>query len=60
MEGLDSSMADNCECWILDLQPKAILNMVEVVRSIVYGLNVCVTFVSITYIGGIPFVLAGW
>ncbi|KAK8849677.1 hypothetical protein IAR55_005012 [Kwoniella newhampshirensis] len=29
------------------------------VRSIAYGLNVIVTFVSITYVGGIPFILAG-
>jgi hypothetical protein len=31
-----------------------------VVRSLEYGLAVAVTFVSITYVGGLPFVVAGW
>ncbi|WWD20306.1 hypothetical protein CI109_104782 [Kwoniella shandongensis] len=29
------------------------------VRSIAYGLNVLVTLVSITYVGGLPFIIAG-
>ncbi|KIR29354.1 ATP-binding cassette transporter [Cryptococcus deuterogattii LA55] len=29
------------------------------VRSMAYGLNVVVTFISITYVGGLPFVIAG-
>lgn len=29
------------------------------VRSAAYGLNVVVTFISITYVGGLPFVIAG-
>ncbi|KAE8542519.1 hypothetical protein D1P53_001298 [Cryptococcus gattii VGV] len=29
------------------------------VRSVAYGLNVVVTFISITYVGGLPFVIAG-
>lgn len=29
-------------------------------RSVAYGLNVVVTFISITYVGGLPFVIAGW
>ena len=30
-----------------------------VVRSVGYGLSVAVTFVSITYVGGLPFLAAG-
>lgn len=29
------------------------------VRSVAYGLNVVVTFISITYVGGLPFAIAG-
>ncbi|WWD04597.1 hypothetical protein V865_002668 [Kwoniella europaea PYCC6329] len=29
------------------------------VRSLTFGLNVAVTFISITYVGGLPFILAG-
>ncbi|ODO00841.1 ATP-binding cassette transporter [Cryptococcus wingfieldii CBS 7118] len=29
------------------------------VRSVAYGLNVVITFISITWVGGMPFVLAG-
>ncbi|WVQ74986.1 hypothetical protein IAR50_004594 [Cryptococcus sp. DSM 104548] len=29
------------------------------VRSVAYGLNVIITFISITWVGGLPFVLAG-
>jgi hypothetical protein len=31
-----------------------------VIRSILYGLNVMVTFFSITYVGGLPFLVVGW
>ncbi|WRT69694.1 uncharacterized protein IL334_006684 [Kwoniella shivajii] len=31
----------------------------NLVRSMAYGLNVMVTFVSITYVGGIPFIIVG-
>jgi hypothetical protein len=55
IEGLDSEMADHCELFnsfhldIADL---------PVVRSITYGGDVIVTFISIAYVGGLPFVVA--
>ena len=54
VEGLDSSMADNCGLSV------NFFTKLAVVRSLAYGLNVCVTFVSITYVGGLPFIIAGW
>jgi hypothetical protein len=54
VEGLDSSTADNCTSPFVGLADPL------VVRSLEYGLAVAVTFVSITYVGGLPFVVAGW
>jgi hypothetical protein len=55
--GLDSDMADNCES---EVEYTISADTAVVVRSIAYGLNVVVTFVSITVVGGLPFFLAGW
>jgi hypothetical protein len=31
-----------------------------VLRSLAYGLNVIRTSLSVAYVGGLPFVVAGW
>ncbi len=58
VEGLDSSMADNCQN-VLQVMSRAELPALAVVRSLAYGLDVVVTFISITYVGGLPFLVAG-
>jgi len=58
VEGLDSSMADNCQN-VLQVMSRAELPALAVVRSLAYGLDVVVTFISISYVGGLPFLVAG-
>jgi len=56
IEGLDSEMADHCEHILQGFQMGRANR--PVVRSLSYGGDVLVTFVSIAYIGGLPFVVA--
>jgi hypothetical protein len=55
IEGLDSEMADHCELLVYIYIGSA---NASVVRSLSYGGDVLVTFISIAYIGGWPFVVA--
>ena len=56
IEGLDSEMADHCEHTLQQI--RVCHAYLPVVRSLSYGGDVLVTFVSIAYIGGLPFVVA--
>lgn len=59
IEGLDSEMADHCEHTVIprtDQSHRGVADTGVVVRSISYAVSVIVTFVSIAFVGGLPFV----